>query len=630
MRALTDSRSYCLPRFLIGLVLAVLLALMPTQAQAQPANLVSVTTTWQDDHAMPGDQRALAITLHVAQGHHINPDADAIPNGSFAYPTSLTATTESRLLLGTVQFPEPEMIEVKYAEDPIPSWHHDTTLYLPVVVPDDAEPGSYSIRFEFNYQACNDEICFPPLPEPMILETTLTVIERDAEHTPSPADPEVFAGFDPSSFASVYATSDSPSGEGSSLLQNDLLGLEFTIDTGTPLGVSLVLLVALGAGLLLNVTPCVLPVIPIKVMSLHQAAGHRSRALYLGVIYALGIVLAFFALGLLVAGLISGLEALEWGQIFSYPPVSIGLGVIIIAMALGMMGLYTLQLPNSVYALNPSSDTATGNLLLGVLTAVLSTPCTGPMLGGTIAWAVKQPAVLALTTFVAVGVGMAAPYLLLAAFPSLVDRLPRSGPGSELVKQVMGGLLIAVALFFFGPVIPGRIEWWLIAAAIGITMLYLVIRAWPITQTWITRFATVFIALLLSAAGYLMADTLAGKSPLPWQTFTPEAFEQARSENKHILLKFTADWCGNCHFLEGTLYRQPEVVSVFDDVDYVAFKVDLTATNAPGWPLQHELGQGGGIPLAAVYHPGQDRPDRVLQGLYTLDQLKGILEPPAQ
>ncbi|QDU72947.1 protein-disulfide reductase DsbD family protein [Mucisphaera calidilacus] len=609
------------------LIALILLTILPTSLLAQPADLLNATTTWQDDHAQPGDQRALAITLKIADHHHINPDAAQIPEDSFAFPTSLEATTDSSLLLGSVQYPRPEIIEVQYAPEPIPTYGHTTRLYLPVVVPDDAQPGTQTIQLTLTYQACDDQVCYPPTT--INLEAALTILPRDAEHTPQPADPDLFADFNPASFATVYQDNTTTTTPATGLLRNDLFGLEFTIDTDTPLGVTLVLVVALAAGLLLNITPCVLPVIPIKLMSLHKAAGHRSRALYLGIIFSLGIVLAFFALGLLVAGLVSGLEALEWGQIFSYTPVSITLGIIIVAMALGMMGLYTIQLPNSVYALNPSSDTALGNLLLGILTAVLSTPCTGPMLGATIAWAVKQPPALALITFVAVGVGMAAPYLLLAAFPSLVDRLPRSGPVSEIIKQTMGGLLLAVALFFFGPVIPGRTEWWLIAAVIALTMIYLLIRALPITRSWTARTATTAAAILVAAAGYIMAETLAGQSPLPWQTFTPDAFQQARNDNKHVLLKFTADWCGNCHFLEGTLYRQTEVVRAFDNPDYVAFKVDLTDANAPGWPLQKQLGQGGGIPLAAVYHPGQEQPDRVLQGLYTLEQLLDILTPPA-
>ncbi|MEQ9454978.1 MAG: cytochrome c biogenesis protein CcdA [Phycisphaeraceae bacterium] len=597
----------------------------PALAQFAPSGeIVTAQLVWQNPQAMPGDQRALALVLDIADGFHTNPNAAAMPADTMYIPTAVRFEPVDGLLLGQVQFPEPINIEVQYDPEPVASFIGRTIIYIPVVIPDEAALGDRPIAISLTYQACNDQVCFPP--KTLTLQTTLAVTDQLPAQTSIPADTTLFADFDPSSFATVYEQSPD-SLPASGLLRNDFFGVEFTIDTTNPAGIALVLLIGAAAGVLLNVTPCVLPVIPIKIISLHQAAGHRSRALYLGVIYALGIVLTFVFLGLLVAGLVSGLDALEWGQIFSYPPVSAGLGLIIIAMALGMMGLFTFQLPQSVYALNPSSDTTTGNLLLGVLTAILSTPCTGPMLGATIAWAVKQPPALALGTFTAVGVGMAAPYLLLAAFPTLVDRLPRSGPASELVKQTMGGLLIVVAIFFFGPLIPGRWEWWIIAALLTLTMLYMVVRTFGMTPRLAPRLSVTLLAIILTTSGVLIARTLAGSSPLPWQTFTVEAFEQARADDKHILLKFTADWCGNCHYLEGTLYRTPDVVAVFNNTDYVAFKVDLTAANAPGWPLQRELGAGGGIPLAAVYHPGQNRPTRVLQGLYTYDQLMAELQP---
>ncbi|WP_428387905.1 cytochrome c biogenesis protein CcdA [Mucisphaera sp.] len=616
----------------VGLVLVAWLGVLgPGAGQAYgqfgfDGEIVTARAVWQDGRALPGDQRALAIALEIAEGFHTNPNAEAMPADTPYIPTVVTIEAGEGLLVGAVAYPEPEMIEVQYSAEPLASFKGQVVLHVPVVVADDAAAGVREVSVSIFYQACNDQVCFAPAT--LVVEAPLEVLERGADLEPMPGEAGLFAGFDPSTFASVYEGGEAAvARSGESLLRNDLLGLEFTIDTGGLVGVVLVLAVAFGAGVLLNVTPCVLPVIPIKVMSLHKAAGDRKRALFLGLVYSLGIVLAFFVLGLLVAGLISGLDALEWGQIFSYPPVSAGLGVIIVVMGLGMMGLFSFRLPSSVYALNPSSDTAMGNLLLGVLTAVLSTPCTGPMLGATIAWAVKQPAALSLGTFVAVGMGMAAPYLLLSAFPGLVDRLPRSGPGSELVKRVMGGLLIAVAVFFFGPLIPGRLEWWVIAGLIGATMLYMVWVGWGLSRRWVTRVATVAVAVVVTGSGYLMASVLAGSSPVPWQTYTVAAFEQARADGKHVLLKFTADWCGNCHYLEGTLYRRSEVVGYFDDPDYVAFKVDLTASDAEGWPLQRELGGGGGIPLAAVYHPGQAEPDRVLQGLYTLDQLLAELEP---
>ncbi len=199
------------------------------------------------------------------------------------------------------------------------------------------------------------------------------------------------------------------------------------------------------AGFLLNFTPCVLPVIPIKVLSLHQQAGNPARCLALGTSFGIGIVVFFLA----VAVPIGVLKVIDWGEMFTKWWVNIPIGLLIGAMALGMMGLFTVKLPQKAYMFNPSHDTHTGSFLTGFLTGLLSTPCTGPMLGATIAWVVTQSTGMVLIVFGAMGVGMAFPYVILAANPKWVDRLPRTGPGSELVKQVMGLVLIAVAVYFF-------------------------------------------------------------------------------------------------------------------------------------------------------------------------------------
>ncbi|MCK4874052.1 MAG: thioredoxin family protein [Phycisphaerales bacterium] len=226
----------------------------------------------------------------------------------------------------------------------------------------------------------------------------------------------------------------------------DFFGWTFTIPAGAWW---LILLVAAVAGFLLNFTPCVLPVIPIKVLSLHQQAGNPRRCLALGVTFGVGIIAFFLAVAIPIVVVRSGTApVLDWGEIFGYWWLNAILALVILAMALGMIGLFTIKLPQKAYMFNPSHDTHAGSLMTGFLTGLLSTPCTGPMLGATIAWVVTQPVAMGLSTFGAMGFGMALPYVLLAANPKWVDHLPRTGPGSELVKQVMSLLLIAVAVYF--------------------------------------------------------------------------------------------------------------------------------------------------------------------------------------
>ena len=187
----------------------------------------------------------------------------------------------------------------------------------------------------------------------------------------------------------------------------------------------------------------------------------------------LGIVFFWLLLGLLLA-FVSGFTATN--QLFQYPAFTIGVGVIIAVMAIGMCGLFSIRLPGKLYMVNPSHDTLHGSFLFGIMTAVLSTPCTAPFMGAAAAWATTEPPAITLLVFACIGLGMALPYLVLSAFPKLTDRMPRAGAASELIKQVMGLLMLAAAAYFIGvglsglmaepPEPPSRSYLWFVAAVV--------------------------------------------------------------------------------------------------------------------------------------------------------------------
>jgi thiol:disulfide interchange protein len=227
----------------------------------------------------------------------------------------------------------------------------------------------------------------------------------------------------------------------------DFLNWQFSVGKGATL---VIFGLAALAGFFMNFTPCVLPVIPLKILSLQAHAKDPARCLMLGIVFGAGIVALYAVLGVLMAGLVAGLERMDWGDMFKFWWFTGPIGLIVGGMALGMLGLFVIQLPQFLYMFNPQSDTVSGSFFMGVFTAILSTPCTGPLLGATVAWTASQPASIAFLTLLIMGLGMAFPYVLLTAKPSWLERLPRTGPGSELVKQVMGLLMLAVAVWFLG------------------------------------------------------------------------------------------------------------------------------------------------------------------------------------
>jgi thiol:disulfide interchange protein DsbD len=171
-----------------------------------------------------------------------------------------------------------------------------------------------------------------------------------------------------------------------------------------------------------------------------------ALSLAFGAIFSLGLVMTFAALGLLVVVL----RVLNWGELFANPWFLVGIVVILGVMGLSMFGVFTVGLPVAVYRFAPRHDTYLGNFLFGILTAILSTPCTFGMFFGLLIWASGQPAAIGLSLMIMVGIGMAFPYFVLSAFPEVARRMPRTGPWAELVKQMMGFCFDPVGGLFCG------------------------------------------------------------------------------------------------------------------------------------------------------------------------------------
>jgi len=360
----------------------------------------------------------------------------------------------------------------------------------------------------------------------------------------------------------------------------NLFLIQFSIDPAGA-GMMLLILIALVGGLLLNLTPCVLPVIPLKVMGLTQMAGDRRRAILLGSIMAGGIVAFWVVLGFLMASLKS-VDAVN--TLFQFPFVTLGIGLFIALMAIAMSGVFTVGLPNWVYAFEPKHETPGGSFLVGVMTAVLSTPCTGPFMGASIGFAKKIDSPwLLMGIFIAIGVGMALPYLVLSAFPALVKRVPRAGPASELVKQIMGLLLLAAALYFISSGLSGLFDyrgsqyWWLVAATSAAAGLWMMWRTFRITRSTRNRIVFGGIGAMILALSGLVGHAMAGQvDPLNWTLYSPQAEARAHEDGQVVVMKFTAHWCLSCKALEKLALSPPKVVDRLSRRDVALLIVDIT------------------------------------------------------
>ena len=344
---------------------------------------------------------------------------------------------------------------------------------------------------------------------------------------------------------------------------------------------------------------------------------------------SVGVVAFWMVLGGLIAG-IKSFEAIS--QLFQYPLFTISVGVVITVMAIGMAGFFTIRLPNKVYGIQTGHDTVVGSFLFGIMTAVLSTPCTAPLMGAAAAWAITQSPGTVLTVFASIGTGMALPYLVLSAFPGLVEKMPRTGAASEVVKQVMGLLLLAAGLYFIGsglsgilvtaPDPPSKMYWWTVAAAGVAAGGWMCWRTPQVTakKTPRIRFC-VLGALIIYVAGYI-GVSMTAKGPINWVYYTPERFAAAVDDQKVIMLDFTAEWCLNCKTLESTSLASDAVVSLVKRDDVVPMKIDLTGNNPDGRAKLTEANRVT-IPLLIVF--GKDGKPIFKSDAYTGTQVANAI-----
>lgn len=414
------------------------------------------------------------------------------------------------------------------------------------------------------------------------------------------------------------------------------------IDTRVPVpeAVSLAsLLPVLGGmflgGLILNLMPCVFPVIGIKIMGFVQQAGQDRRKIMLhGLVFAAGVLVSFAVLaGLLFAFRhhVIGGDAVGWGYQLQQPWVVLALMLLMFLLAMNLYGVFEIGTSaTSVGGSLQMKQGIAGSFFSGVLATVVATPCSGPFLGAAIGAAIGMPAVPFFSAFAAMALGLATPYLVLSGFPKLVDFLPRPGPWMESFKQAMSFLLFATAGFLL----------WVYAGLIGLEHLLapvfgltgVAVAAW-IYGRWCQphRKHTTRIAGFATAAAFALAGFWMIKPPRPselvWRDWSPELVAELHAEGRPVFIDFTAQWCATCQVNKKFAYTG-EVVALMNERGIVPLRADKTRP-APAIDARlDELGRTA-IPVNVLHEPGKDPviTPEVLRPAYLIDLFGGVGTP---
>ncbi len=586
--------------------LIALLVLLPATVLAA-AQTATYSAKLNTSALQVGQTAVVAVVVDIKPGLHAQSHTPRTDAGVNYIRFEVTPDPNPNVEFLDLIYPQPT-VETFAALGPQSVYTGEVIVYVPMRVKTNAIAGDITISGKLTWQACNDQVCFPPSKN-KVFEIATQIVPASAAVTP--ANQSLFAGFD----QRVFARNAPPViGPGSTTV--DFFGRTFELGSSNIL---LALAIALAVGVLFNLMPCVLPVVPLKAIGFFEVSQHnRARCFLLGAVFSLGIIAVFAALAVLIVALRTSLH-FSWGEQFKYGWFIWAIVAILVVMALGMFGLFEVALPDSVYSLAPSHESVWGNFVFGILAAVLSTPCTAPMFAGLLAWATAQPIYMGVSVIVTVGVGMALPYLILSAFPNLARWVPRTGPWSAVLKQMMGFLLLAVAVYFAGGrLASSRDFFWAVFSVVAASMVFLVVR-----MIQLSRRAWAIVASLVIAGSVIwvsLAITLRLTGGIAWQTYSDQAFAEARASGRPLLVEFTANWCPNCLSIEASVYHDPRTAEELHRANVVLLRADLTDEKAPGWKKVDELNPGGGIPLTAIYGPHVEQPIK-MTSLYTTQNL---------
>jgi thioredoxin:protein disulfide reductase len=554
----------------------------------------------------PGDKFKIAVVLDVADGYHINAH---VPSLDYLIATRLQFTPPPGITVGQVTYPAPDYKSFTFSPDTKLAVHEGV-----VIMTAEAEASStlkadsVAIAAKVIVQSCNNEACLAPTD--IEIGVPVQIVARGAKIQEANADLFAQAAASNKARPSEESSGELQEFQGSGKKKDDLG--ELIAASGLPLALLTVFL----AGLALNLTPCVYPIIPITIgFFVNQAASQGgksrlSRTFLMASMYVLGMAITYSILGV-VASMTGGL----FGAALQSPLVLIGLAIVMAALALSMFGVYEFRVPEFLNRFANKSTQSTsgvlGALVMGLTMGIVAAPCIGPfVLGLLVHVSTKGEPVYGFFIFFVLALGLGLPYLLLGTFSGAIKALPRSGEWMIAVRKVFGLVLIGMALYFLMPLMGAYVNYFFIAFFAG-SALYLILwesgKASPKKFAWILR----GIGVGAAAAAVIFALPKKIEAEIPWQPYSEQALAEAVKEGRPVVIDVFADWCIPCKELDKLTFTDSKVKS--EATRFVTLKLNLT-TNDP----QTEAGRARrrfdiiGVPTI-IFLDGSGREDSKLR-----------------
>ncbi len=517
------------------------------------ANIVKLEVAQNYDSLHAGMQLKVQLKLVMGDEWHIN---SIKPNEDFLIPSKLTLLNDKEFKLTDVRYPKAKEIKFSFSDKLVSVYENNAIITAIIDVPKSTKIGTYTLNFDFGFQACNNASCMPP--NNLKTDVTFTVVA------------ESFS-INEKKVAEVTLEDIKAANKGDKEIkepEEDTLANKLEKS-----GLLISLLIVFFGGLALNLTPCVYPLIPITVGYFGgQSEGKTSRLFVLGVLYVLGMALTYS-----VVGVVTSLSGAIFGTLMQNPLVIVAIALVLGALALSMFGVYEFKLPDSwVMKAGGAQSGMFGAFFMGLTMGIVAAPCIGPFVLGlvTVVGAKGDP-VYGFLMFFFLAVGLGTPYLILALFSGKIKNLPRAGLWMEAVKHIFGFILIGMAIYFLLPILPEPFKTYLLPIFMLISAVY--IMFFDKSAKDVKGFAVFkyFLSILIIAASVYFLIPSSHEKP-DWKVFTEEEYQKSLNNGEKIVIDFYADWCIPCKELDKLTFSEKNVLNEFKN--YTLYKVDMTQT----------------------------------------------------
>ena len=592
-----------------------LLLLLATAVFAQEFNMNSMPPPEMEMEYSAGalkDNGTLTVTITVPDKWHVN--ANKVTD-EFLKPSSVEVKAAG-IEFGEPEWPEPIKEYNEALELEIWTFRGTFSIKIPVKGVDGSNYDSLGTTVTFNYQACDNSICLAPASKTISLDS----------HTNG-------------------TMNGATSGKASVKKNDSEIISSREAATAPSAGIALLLFFAFVGGIILNLMPCVLPVLSLKLFSLIKQAGEsRGRLLTLGGATTAGILVSFWVLAAVVAAVKAGGGSAGWGMQFQSAGFIAFMVVLLTAFAMSFFGVFEIWLPwNATTKMDAAGQKAgiAGAFFTGALLVLLSTPCSAPLLGTAMGFAFAQTTPILFLFFTAAGLGLALPYMLVSAFPSILKVFPKPGVWMVHLQRVMGILLLASVGWLF----------WIVneqAGIVGVELFAAVAIASIACSVLLGKFAkpgTAFvreIAVIILSAGALFSIWFAGIAPEyekaatatfnarlqekvtedGWFRYSPALIGEFAKAKRTVFIDVTADWCLTCKANEAAVLDDDDFIRAMDSLNVALVKADWTRETPEVNALLQSM-EKSGVPAYAIYPAGNASQQIVLPELLTVD---GIVE----